>query len=68
MRDLVMRKKYKIRKTFDDFLFKLMPQKWVPLYNSVTFSNMGYEQCVKNRTWQDKVCKNIYYICIYFRI
>lgn len=55
MRDLVNRRSFKLRKQFDDFLFKLMPETWVPLYNSVTFSNMGYAQCIQNRRWQDRV-------------
>lgn len=65
MRDLVNRRTYKLRKYFDDFLFILMPNKWVPLYNSVSFTNMGYEKCVQNRKWQDKVCY-ILIISLYF--
>ncbi|XP_041977479.1 kynurenine 3-monooxygenase [Aricia agestis] len=57
MRDLVTRPSYRLRKKIDDFLFWLMPELWVPLYNSVTFSTMPYSQCVKNRQWQDKVLR-----------
>lgn len=43
-----------LRKRFDDFLFWLMPNTWVPLYNSVSFTHMPYKKCVDNRKWQDE--------------
>ncbi|XP_026480225.1 kynurenine 3-monooxygenase-like, partial [Ctenocephalides felis] len=55
MRDLVNKKSYRLRKTFDDFLFWIAPQVWVPLYNSVSFTRMSYRKCIENRAWQDKV-------------
>lgn len=55
MRDLVTRVSFRIRKYLDDFLYWLMPTKWLPLYNSVTFSHMEYKSCTENRKWQDKV-------------
>lgn len=55
MRDLVTRLSFRIRKTFDDYLFWIAPSKWVPLYNSVSFTHMPYKSCVLNRKWQDKV-------------
>ncbi|CAH2264575.1 kynurenine 3-monooxygenase [Pararge aegeria] len=55
MRDLVNRPSYRLRKSVDDFLYWLLPDIWVPLYNSVTFSTMPYDQCVRNRQWQNKV-------------
>lgn len=58
MRDLVTKKSYRFRKLLDEFLFWLMPNKWIPLYNSVTFSNMPYSKCIENRKWQDKVITN----------
>uniref|UniRef100_A0A2A4JYU4 FAD-binding domain-containing protein n=1 Tax=Heliothis virescens TaxID=7102 RepID=A0A2A4JYU4_HELVI len=57
MRDLVTRPSYRLRKAMDDFIFWLLPNFWVPLYNSVTFSTMPYSRCIKNREWQDKVLK-----------
>ena len=30
-----------------------MPQRWVPLYTSVTFSRMRYSHCISNKKWQD---------------
>jgi hypothetical protein len=55
MRDLVTKRSYRFRKMLDDFLFKLMPNTWVPLYNSVSFSHMPYKKCIENRAWQDRV-------------
>ncbi|CAG5012085.1 unnamed protein product [Parnassius apollo] len=55
MRDLVTRPSYLLRKSIDDFLFWLIPDLWVPLYNSVSFTNMPYSECVRNRQWQNKI-------------
>lgn len=55
MRDLVNRPSYRVRKFFDDLLHRLLPQRWVPLYNSVSFTSMRYTDCVENRKWQDRV-------------
>lgn len=55
MRDLVRSKTYRLRKALDDFLFKMFPKTWIPLYNSVSFTHMPYSECVKNREWQNKV-------------
>lgn len=54
MRDLVNKKSYIYRKYLDDFLSLLLPKKWVPLYNSVTFTHMPYKKCIENRAWQDQ--------------
>lgn len=32
-----------------------MPNGWVPLYNSVSFTHMPYKKCIENRAWQDKI-------------
>lgn len=55
MRDLVTRKSYILRKTLDDCLYRLFPNFWIPLYNSISFSHIPYRQCMENRKWQDKV-------------
>ena len=49
MRDLVNKKSFLVRKKLDNFLHWLFPSFWVPLYTSVTFSRMRYNQCVSNR-------------------
>lgn len=55
MRDLVNRPSYRVRKFFDDLLYRIMPKRWVPLYNTVSFTSMRYTDCVANRKWQDGV-------------
>ncbi|XP_026757612.2 kynurenine 3-monooxygenase [Galleria mellonella] len=60
MRDLVTRPSYRIRKALDDLIYWLLPDIWVPLYNSVTFTTMPYSECAKNRQWQNKVLKYIF--------
>lgn len=57
MRDLVNRPSFIFRKKIDNLLYNFFPKTWVPLYNSVTFSDMGYNDCVTNRKWQDDVSK-----------
>merc|ERR1712062_157614 len=53
MRDLVNKTSFLLRKKLDNFLFWIMPQRWVPLYTSVTFSRMRYSDCISNKKWQD---------------
>ncbi|XP_059612917.1 kynurenine 3-monooxygenase [Phlebotomus argentipes] len=55
MRDLVNRRSYLWRKKLDDFLFWFMPNTWMPLYNTVSFSHMPYRKCIENREWQNRV-------------
>ncbi|XP_066150173.1 kynurenine 3-monooxygenase isoform X2 [Euwallacea fornicatus] len=55
MRDLVTKPSYRARKAIDKYMSKMWPKFWVPLYNSVSFSHMGYQQCIENRKWQNGV-------------
>ncbi|KAH1005153.1 hypothetical protein HUJ04_006189 [Dendroctonus ponderosae] len=55
MRDLVTKRSFKLRKHLDQYLSKLMPHIWIPLYISVSFTHMKYRECLKNKQWQDKV-------------
>ncbi|XP_030558151.1 kynurenine 3-monooxygenase [Drosophila novamexicana] len=55
MRDLTKRWSFRCRKWLDTMLFRLFPRRWVPLYNSVSFTSMPYSQCIANRQWQDKL-------------
>lgn len=61
MRDLVNRPSYRLRKLFDDLLNRVMPLRWVPLYNSVSFTSMRYSECVRNRRWQDAVIVRLFW-------
>ncbi|XP_071438692.1 kynurenine 3-monooxygenase isoform X2 [Hetaerina americana] len=63
MRDLVNHPSFLLRKKFDMFAHWLMPNFWIPLYSSVTFSHMRYSLCIKNREWQDKVLhRSMYFL------
>ena len=55
MRDLTKRLSFRLRKKLDTTLFSMFPTKWVPLYNSVSFTTMPYSKCIENRKWQDQV-------------
>lgn len=54
MRALSVNPLHMMRKAFDEMLFKLI-NKWIPLYVSVTFSEMSYSECMTNRKRQDTV-------------
>ncbi|CAD6200189.1 unnamed protein product [Caenorhabditis auriculariae] len=55
LRDLVNHTSYKLRKKFDMWLNRIMPETWIPLYSMVTFSRIPYSKVVENRRWQDKI-------------
>ncbi|KXJ77718.1 kynurenine 3-monooxygenase [Aedes albopictus] len=61
MRDLVTKRSYLFRKKLDELLYWLLPNTWVPLYNSVSFSHMRYSKCIANRKWQDKILTRVLY-------
>lgn len=55
MRELVTKYIYHLRKQLDEFLFRIVPTIWIPLYHSVTFTRTNYKKCIENRQWQNKV-------------
>lgn len=55
MRYLVTTRAYKMRKHVDNFLNRLFPTLWVPLYSMVTFTRIRYSEIVEKRKRQDKV-------------
>ncbi|KAB0793351.1 hypothetical protein PPYR_12971 [Photinus pyralis] len=55
LRDLTTRPSFHLRKFIDDSLFRLFPSYWLPLYQSVSFTNLSYEKCARNRRRQDTV-------------
>ncbi|XP_050574119.1 kynurenine 3-monooxygenase [Bombus affinis] len=57
MRDLVTRKSFLLRKRLDTFLYRQIPNTWIPLYNTVHFSRMKFRDCVANKEWQDKIVR-----------
>ncbi|XP_076643260.1 kynurenine 3-monooxygenase cn [Halictus rubicundus] len=59
MRDLVNRRSFLFRKHLDTFLYRQMPNTWIPLYSTVHFSRMKFRDCITNKQWQDKVLRVI---------
>lgn len=55
MRDLVNTWSYIMRKHLDNFLYRIVPTKWIPLYTMVTFSRIPVNECIRRREEQDKV-------------
>lgn len=55
MRDLVNTWSYIMRKHLDNFLYRLIPSRWIPLYTMVTFSRISVDECVRRRKEQDKI-------------
>ncbi|XP_034934956.1 kynurenine 3-monooxygenase isoform X2 [Chelonus insularis] len=55
MRELVMKKSFRLRRNIDTLLHRLWPNGWIPLYNTIHFTRMGFRRCIENRSWQDMV-------------
>ena len=59
MKHLVTQRSYYWRKKIDNFLYRLIPQWWVPLYTMVTFTRTPYKRCLELRQRQDNILKAI---------
>ncbi|CAF1393595.1 unnamed protein product [Adineta steineri] len=57
MRHLVTQRSYYWRKKIDNFLYRIIPQWWIPLYTMVTFTRIPYKQCLELRKRQDNILK-----------
>ncbi|XP_046832760.1 kynurenine 3-monooxygenase isoform X2 [Vespa crabro] len=55
MRHLVTKKSFAFRRRLDNILHKLIPNTWIPLYSTVHFTRMSFQECIANKKWQDKV-------------
>ncbi|XP_063700783.1 kynurenine 3-monooxygenase [Culicoides brevitarsis] len=55
MRDLVNKRSFLLRKMLDDFLYSKIGNHWIPLYNTVSFSQIPYRECIANKKRQDKI-------------
>ncbi|XP_074595031.1 kynurenine 3-monooxygenase cn [Brevipalpus obovatus] len=55
MRDLVNSRSFILRKYFDNFMNRLLPNYWIPLYTMVTFSRIPYSECIRKRKQQDNL-------------
>ena len=55
MRDYVADPKFLLQKKIEANFSKLYPNKWMPLYSQVTFSNIRYSEALKNGKRQSKI-------------
>ncbi|XP_018568258.1 kynurenine 3-monooxygenase [Anoplophora glabripennis] len=60
MRNLVTKPTYHMRRALDNVLFKILSDKWIPLYNSISFSHIDYMKCLENRKKQDNSNPNCF--------
>lgn len=59
MRDLVADPKFLLRKKIEARLHELYPERWVPLYTMVTFSDMRYSEALNRGKEQTRIMQEI---------
>lgn len=59
MRDYVADPMFLLRKKIEAKFSKLYPEKWLPLYSQVTFSNIRYSEAIASGKAQDKIMDEI---------
>ncbi len=59
MRDKTADPEFLLQKKIENKFSKLHPDKWLPLYSQVTFSNIRYSEAYKNGKKQDLLMKEI---------
>jgi len=59
MRDFVADPKFLLQKKIEAKFANLYPEKWMPLYSMVTFSNIRYSVAMETGNHQDKIMKEI---------
>ena len=59
MRDFVADPKFLLQKKIEAKFAKLYPEKWMPLYSMVTFSNIRYSVALETGNRQDKIMKEV---------
>ena len=62
MSHLVTQRSYLWRKKIDNFLYRLFPNWWIPLYTMVSFTRIPYHQCMALRQRQDHILKILRWI------
>ena len=59
MRDYVADPKFLLQKKIEAKFSKLYPEKWMPLYSQVTFSEIRYSDALKNGKRQSKIMEEV---------
>lgn len=57
MRDHVNSRLFVLRKHFDNFLYWLFPNSWIPLYTMTTFTRIPYHEVIERSKKQDKIVR-----------
>jgi kynurenine 3-monooxygenase len=59
MRDYVADPRFLLQKKIEAKFSSLYPEKWMPLYSMVTFSDIRYSDAYNNGKRQDKIMKDV---------
>ncbi len=59
MRDLVGHPEFLLRKKIEGMFYEKHPNKWIPLYSMVTFSDIPYHNALAEGQKQDKIMKQV---------
>jgi kynurenine 3-monooxygenase len=59
MRDHVGSQKFLLRKKIEARMHEKHPQKWLPLYSQVTFSDIRYSKALENGLKQDEIMNKV---------
>lgn len=59
MRDLTGNKEFLLRKKIEAKFSDLYPDKWIPLYSQVTFSNIRYNKVIENGRVQNEIMEEV---------
>jgi kynurenine 3-monooxygenase len=59
MRDLVADPAFILRKKIEAKIYAKYPDKWIPLYSQVKFSNIQYAEAKKNGEFHDKIMEEV---------
>jgi kynurenine 3-monooxygenase len=59
MRDLTGNPDFLLQKKIEAKFANLYPEKWMPLYSQVTFSNIRYSDALKNGQTQEQIMKEV---------
>lgn len=59
MRDLTANKEFLLRKKIESKFSDLHPDKWIPLYSQVTFSNIRYNKVIENGKKQNEIMEQV---------
>lgn len=61
MRDKTANPQFILQKKIEQWFYKLHPDKWIPLYDMVTYRpDIRYSEALQRGYYQDQLCKKYY--------